>query len=257
LRLKEPLLTPTANEVGENLPLLYMASSPSREFLFAPAFGTCSVCRCFSVEGPAGGGAFGDDESGGLWGAAYVGGEESRCGDDGAVRRGLSLDGGDACCGFAVDKDDVLCAGAILWDTVDNLREFESVLVGSPLPFAVGIGGGGLVGHGREFPFVDVMELLSPFQCLTIPGLLLPFSDMPLEFPISSIVPPFREDRFSQLLALERPFVKALRFPSCSTSPLTREALTLPPSTYASRLSVKLPFSDVCEEDLAFPLVFS
>jgi hypothetical protein len=76
------------------------------------------------------------------------------------------------------------------------------------------------------FPFVDATEVLSGYGFLPfcIGAGLLPFSGMiplPLRAPFTDNVLPFREDLWSQLLALDRPFVIELRLPSRSISPLT------------------------------------
>lgn len=77
-RLKDVLLTPETTEVGENRPVVYTPSSPSRELRLGAAFGTCRVCRCFNCVAP---GWAGDETEGeAALGEGYVGGEENRCG---------------------------------------------------------------------------------------------------------------------------------------------------------------------------------
>lgn len=60
------------------------------------------------------------------------------------------------------------------------------------------------------FPFVDATELLSPYEVLVIPfvgaGLFLPFSVTPLIPPFTDRELPFRDDLWSQVLPLVRPF---------------------------------------------------
>jgi hypothetical protein len=129
-------------------------------------------------------------------------------------------------------------------------------------PFVLGLGADS-IGVFWVFPLVDATEFLSPIDNLGRPfcsadaGLLLPFSETPLMPPFTDNELPLREDLWSQLLALNRPFAMELKPPSGSRSPFICGRLLLPPSTYGSELSPTLPFIDVCEADLGFPLTFS
>jgi hypothetical protein len=134
LRLKDPRLIPAARVVGENLPVVKTASSPSREFRVVPTFGTCSVCRCFSCTDP---GCCVEGEDGeGTGGAGYEGGEDNRWGEAVAARDGDSTGSR-----VAGRSDDVYVNGPVLCGCVDMgggmVVFFESE--GSLSPFVDGI----------------------------------------------------------------------------------------------------------------------
>lgn len=130
----------------------------------------------------------------------------------------------------------------------------------SAFPFEVG--GVGFIGEPSVLcrTVVDAtrLEFLSPFESLFIPlcgpGLLLPFSSVPFIPPLTESMLPLRDDLWSQLLTLNRPFGMAFRLVSLGISP------NLPPfvpSMKDSGFSFRLPLMDVYEFVLAFPLRLS
>lgn len=152
--------------------------------------------------------------------------------------------------------------GPVLWGFVDIGGGTDTLFEGSTSPFVLGLVVDSICVFG-VFPFVDATELLSPLDILGMPfcgedaGLLLPFSETPLVPPLTESKLPLREDLWSQLLALDRPFGMEFTPPSCSISPFICGRLLLPPSIYESEPSPTPPFMDVCGDGLAFPLTFS
>jgi hypothetical protein len=212
-RLSEPRLTPAAKVVGENLPVVKIASWSSLEFRDGPAFGTCSVCLCFNCEVPGccreldgGEGAIGD---------GYDGGEENRWGEVGAVRVGVSTG-----TGVAGNNDVVYVNGPVLPGFVDMGGGMGILFGGSLSPVVGGFVSMAALGG---LPFVDTMELRSLYDVLGCPfcatGLLLPLSGPPLMIPFTDNALPSRDNLCSQLLALDRPFGIELRAASCGISP--------------------------------------
>lgn len=152
--------------------------------------------------------------------------------------------------------------GPVLWGFVGIGAGTEILLKDSPSPFVLGLGADS-IGVLGAFPFADAIEFLSPFDILGRPfcsvdaGLLLPFSETPLMPPFTDNVLPLREDLWSQLLTLIRPFAMELKLSSGMRSPFDCGRLLLPPSKYEFEASPTVPFIEVCEDDLGFPLTFS
>jgi hypothetical protein len=193
--------------VGEKRPLAVTAwSLRSRELRPADTFGTSSVWRCFSCGGaPAGNeaepeteGVFDEDEGG------YGAGDENRCGEVVAARAGTS------CVGVGVEgtRELVYVRGPVLC----GLLEIGAGTEIFRASFATGLGDS-MGGCDTMFPWVDATEFLS-----VCGGLASPFCELVLflasSAPLMERELPLREDRWSQLLPLDRPLGMEVRLVS-------------------------------------------